>query len=267
MIIAADAEQARREHRRPARGGWNTAFIGANRYTRTETDPLPDPDAVYPMAFLVEKQPGAVVRPHYHQANQFQVVVAGGGSLGTHDVAPGAVHYTDRYSAYGPILAGEDGIAWFTLRNAWDPGARYMPADRQELRAARIRHQHREATLGAAHPMNALALAALRAPTVATVLEQGADGLGAWRYRLPDGASVRGPDPGAGGGQYWIVFAGTAVFGGDGAPNPRANWEPGAPLGVNSCAFVSPDGAALALTAGPGGAEVLALQFPRARPL
>ncbi|MBO0711738.1 MAG: hypothetical protein J2P47_10725, partial [Acetobacteraceae bacterium] len=199
MIIAADAEQARRRQRRPAKEGWNTAFIGANRYTRTESDPLPDPDAVYPMAFLVEKEPGAVVQPHFHQADQFQVVVGGGGSLGTHAVGPGAVHYTDRYSAYGPILAGEEGIAWFTLRNAWDPGARYMPANRQALRTARARHQHREATLAPALPMSAAALAALRAPAIATVLEQGADGLGAWRYRLPAGASVRGPDPSTGG--------------------------------------------------------------------
>src|SRR5215472_11924822 len=34
------------------------------------------------MAFLVEKGPGAVTRPHFHQADQFQVVVAGRGMLG-----------------------------------------------------------------------------------------------------------------------------------------------------------------------------------------
>ncbi len=51
----------------------------------------------------------------------------GSGRLGLHDIASVAVHYTDAYSAYGPIVAADDGVSWFTLRNAWDPGARYMP--------------------------------------------------------------------------------------------------------------------------------------------
>ena len=42
---------------------------------------------MYPMAFLVEQDPGAVVGAHYHQADQFQVMVGGSGRLGTHDVA------------------------------------------------------------------------------------------------------------------------------------------------------------------------------------
>ena len=42
------------------------------------------------------------------------------------------------------IVAGKSGIWWFTLRNRWDPGARYMPAEREVLNAARDRHQHWE---------------------------------------------------------------------------------------------------------------------------
>ena len=75
------------------------------------------------------------------------MVVQGGGRLGTHDVGTVAVHYTDAWSAYGPIVAADDGISWFTLRNAWDSGARYMPAARDQLRVARQQNfQHREAT-------------------------------------------------------------------------------------------------------------------------
>jgi hypothetical protein len=82
------------------------------------------------MAFLVEKGLGAVTRLHFRQADQFQVIVAGRGILGEHEFSDGAVHYTDAYSAYGTILAGKSGIWWFTPRNRWDPGARYMPAER-----------------------------------------------------------------------------------------------------------------------------------------
>ena len=85
------------------------------------------------MAFLVEKEAGAVVHPHFHQADQYQVIVQGSGRLGLHDIASVAVHYTDAYSAYGPIVAADEGVSWFTLRNAWDPGARYMPGHRQQL--------------------------------------------------------------------------------------------------------------------------------------
>jgi hypothetical protein len=46
--------------------------------------PLAD-DALLPMAFLIEKGPGAVTRPHFHQADRFQVVVAGCGMLHDHE--------------------------------------------------------------------------------------------------------------------------------------------------------------------------------------
>ena len=90
--------------------------------------------------------------------------VQGGGSLGKHDIGTVAVHYTDAYSAYGPIVAAQEGVSWFTLRNAWDPGARYMPAHRQQLRDARARWQHREATCGPLPPLSGAELGALTRP-------------------------------------------------------------------------------------------------------
>ncbi len=250
MILTADSEIALRTNRRRANEGWNTLFLGSNRFTRKETDPLPEPGALYPVAFLVEKEAGAVVRPHFHHAEQFQVVVGGSGSFGTHAAAAVTVHYTDPYSAYGPIRASGKGIQWFTLRSAWDPGARYMPAYRDELRAARARHQHREAT---ATPQPALSEAELRRiaqAECAPVVARTADGMGAWRYQMPPGASVRGPDPGEGGGQFWLVLAGRLGAGGS------------APMPVHSCVFVAPDAGALIAWAGGEGAETLCMQFP-----
>jgi hypothetical protein len=147
MILTANSESARQTARRRTGNGWLTTFIGENRNTLKEGVAPPAPGTLYPMAFLVEKEPHAVVKPHFHQADQYQVVVQGGGRLGTHDVGTVAVHYTDMWSAYGPIIAADEGISWFTLRNAWDSGARYMPAAREQLRAARVQNfQHREAT-------------------------------------------------------------------------------------------------------------------------
>ncbi|MFM7610777.1 MAG: hypothetical protein ACKO9A_18150, partial [Alphaproteobacteria bacterium] len=45
-----------------------------------------------PQAFLVEQEPNAIVHPHFHFVDQFQVVVDGGGRIGRHDVGPIMAH-------------------------------------------------------------------------------------------------------------------------------------------------------------------------------
>lgn len=250
MIEVANSEIARQTARRRTSNGWFTSFIGANRHTLGPTERIPGPGVLHPMAFLVEKEAGAVVKPHFHQADQFQVVMSGGCRLGLHDVAGIAVHYTDAYSAYGPIVAAAEGVAWFTLRNAWDLGARYMPRARAELRAARARHQHRELTAPPLPATDAVGLALLEQEIRVPVLEPEADGLAGWRYQLPSGAALRGPDPSSGGGQFWLVLAGDLQ-----AAEPEV-------LPPRSCLFVAPDADALSATAGAGGVEMLCVQFP-----
>ena len=250
MFLTADSILARSSRRRETATGWNTPYIGANRYTLAPGETPPAADALYPMAFLVEKQPGAVTRPHFHQADQFQVVVAGLGILGEHEFGDGAVHYTDAYSAYGPIVAGKGGIWWFTLRNRWDPGARYMPAEREALYAARDRHRHWELTTEAAPSALLDELCGMTETSCRPVLE-GEGGLAGWRYRIPPSTAIAGPGPNAGGGQFWLVLAGEATAG-DGDPLP-----------ANSCIFVGPQEPALAGVSGLFGADLLCLQFRR----
>lgn len=253
MVLTADGVLARSSRRRQTPTGWNTAYIGANRYTLPPGQQPPAEDVLHPMAFLVEKHPGAVTRPHFHQADQFQVVVAGRGMLGNDEFSDGAVHYTDAYSAYGPIVAGKSGIWWFTLRNRWDPGARYMPDEREALHAARDRYQHGEV---ATQPQPSALLGELRelAAISCRPLLAGEDGLAGWRYRIPPRTAISGPAPSAGGGQFWLVLAGDVTIAG------------GAPLPANSCLFVGPEEPALASAAGPVGAELLCLQFRRRAP-
>jgi hypothetical protein len=250
MILTANSDIVR-QTRRKTGNGWHTTFIGENRNTLKEGQAAPKAGVLYPMAFLVEKEPHAVVRPHFHQADQYQVVVQGGGRLGTHDVGTVAVHYTNAWSAYGPIVAAEEGITWFTLRNTWDSGARYMPGAREQLRAARLQNfPHREATAGAMPAVSPAELARTGAISQVTVLDQAADGMASWRYRLPASAELSGPTPSDGGGQFWIVLAGSASAGSE------------ADLPPNSCVFVAPDDDPLQLVAGSGGAELLCVQFP-----
>jgi hypothetical protein len=251
MILTADSIVAHSTARRKTPNGWLTSFIGKNRNTLRENEAAPAADGLYPMAFLVEKEAAAVVHPHFHQADQYQVVVQGSGRLGVHDVASVAVHYTDAYSAYGPIIAADEGVSWFTLRNAWDPGARYMPAQRQQLREARAKFQHREATCGPLPPLTDRELAGLTGSTGAAVIAETPDGLGTWRYTVAANGRILGPDPCTGGGQFWVVSAGSASIAG------------GTLLPVQSCIFVAPEDPSACLLAGPGGADLICMQFPK----
>jgi hypothetical protein len=251
MILTADSVVAQQTSRRKTANGWHTTFIGKNRNMLAAGEAAPSSEGLYPVAFLVEKEAGAIVHPHFHQADQYQVVVQGSGRLGLHDIASVAVHYTAAYSAYGPIVAADEGVSWFTLRNAWDPGARYMPDHRRQLREARAKYQHRETTCGPLPPLTDIERAALAQSAGAPVIETTKDGLGTWRYMVPAGGTVTGPDPASGGGQFWLVSAGSAAVGDE------------ALLPVHSCVFIAPDDAAAKLVAGPTGADLLCLQFPK----
>lgn len=245
-MIATSSEAVRPQRRPICSNGVDlhtTTFIGTNWMVRgPDSPPPPGPGELYPMAFLVEQPPGAVVAAHFHQADQFQVVVAGGGTLGRHPVAPVTVHYTNAHTAYGPIAAGEEGIHYFTLRNGYDPGARYLPAATPELKAVAGRQPWQTTT----EPVARADVAPARAEEL---LAPRADGLGAWRHFLPPGGSAAGPDPSAGRGQFWMVVAGELA-------------GPEGPLPPLSLIFVAPDEPPLSLRAGPAGAEVLAMQYP-----
>ena len=247
MPVLAPGEAAQATRRAIVSNGVDahlTTFIGSNRYM-ADASPPPGPEAVYPMAFLVEQPAGSVVASHFHEANQFQLVVAGSGSLGTHALQPIAVHYSNAFSAYGPITAGEEGLQYLTLRNGYDRGARYLPAARDALRG--VRRRFRQAMADAGPPGGAAAA------TTEALLAETPDGLGAWRHRLPPGAALRGPDPAGGDGQFWVVTAG-ALRAADGAMLPAL-----------SCAFVGPEEPPFAVTAGEGGLEVVVMQYPRGR--
>jgi len=256
MILSTSSEAAlaTRRHVTGPTGAtyFHTTFIGTNRYIAGPGAKTPRPGEFTPMAFLVEQDPHTTVKTHFHVADQFQVVVAGKAMLGTHPVEGVAVHFTGPYSPYGPIRAGELGVHYFTLRNAYDSGAQYMPDSRHELRAKRT-HPHREAVVDPRPALSPEALAALAEPEETQIIATEADGLAAWRYRLPPGARVAGPDPQVGRGQTWLVLEGTLEREEDGAPLPR-----------HSCLFVHPDDPALDGRAGQGGLEILCLQYPRA---
>ena len=100
-----------------------------------------------PQSFLVEQSANWTLPTHFHLQHQFQVFIAGSGSLGKTPIHPLTVHYASPHSGYGPLISESDGISYFTLRAMSDTGAWYLPEAREHLKT-RIKKQqlHAEPT-------------------------------------------------------------------------------------------------------------------------
>ena len=209
-------------------------------------DPAPG-ETREPQAFLVEQEPNAVVHPHFHFVDQFQVVMAGGGRIGRHPIEPIMAHFAGANTAYGPIVPDERGIFYFTLRASADgTGAQFLPAAARRARPGRKRYVLADPI----HPSTPEALRARR---------EGGDGSGAARSptALPCSCCASRPARGwprpirrEGAGQSMILAEGTLR-------------HAGAALDRWSALFVSADQPAYVAEAGPEGAELLVLQYPR----
>src|ERR1700722_3533363 len=226
-------------------GVWHTGYIGAN--AATGDSPSVSEDDLYPMAYLVEFEADTLIKPHFHVADQFQLVVTGGGGFGGISLWDLSFHYSSAYTAYGPIRAKENGLGYFTLRNGWDPGALWMPQWREKLRGAN--RPHREVVSPSIDRFDDHDLNTLSKEQRVTMISE-PDGLGGWTYRIPANASLLGPNPQEGRGQFWVVLGGSLVGkAGD--------------LERFSCTWISPEEGSFDAKAGPPGAEVILLQFPK----
>jgi hypothetical protein len=186
---------------------------------------------------------GGTIPPHFHGVDQWQVVIDGGGRLGKHDATPVLVHYTDGYTPYGPIVAGDDGIGFYTLRVQAYIGVHVMPGSRSEMARPAGRALTVHAGLNPGRPD----LDRPGDPVRPLVAEN--DGVAAWSVRVAPGGTQTAPSPAHGGGQFHIVVNGTWTRAGEQLP-PR------------SLAFVEPGDPPAEYEAGPDGLELVVMQFP-----
>ena len=201
-----------------------------------------------PQAFLVDRQvPGALITPHFHDIDQFQVVVAGDCMMGKVAAPPVSFQYADAYTPYGPIKGEKLGFAFFTLRPIASGGFFAMPGNRHNMpgRAGR----NIAGMFDIEQPLPAEGVVA-REPLMADQ----ADEVNALGLRFGAGATEAGPAS-VGGGQYYLVCRGEVSVGGKAMPH-------------HSVIHVEPGEDAPVMTAGPDGAAVLFLQFsaPSERP-
>jgi hypothetical protein len=237
MIRTGTLERARIERR-------HLVLPNGTGYWRNGLIASPPEDSVSPQAFLVEQDANTVIEPHFHTENEFQVMVAGSGSLGRHAVEPVSVHYAGAHTGYGPICAGNDGLSYFTLRARMDPGAQFLPGARDKMQRVPKRH-----LMGVLPPSPASDLARRSRPEIITVLEPQPDGIAAWMQRLPpEGRAAMPAHPG--GERFLLVIGGALDLYGERLPR-------------FATVFVSAEEPAPPLHAGGEGLEALVLQFPR----
>lgn len=196
-----------------------------------------------PTVFLVEQFPGARLATHFHGQNQFQVFVAGSGTIGPHALGPVTVHYAGAYTGYGPIVAGAQGLSYFTIRSVFEQGAMVLPEKRAMMRRGPKRQFHTAPIA----PASGAELAGLRSALIDDVVSGQPDAVAVRRIRVPPGGQSVGLDPSLGWGQFSMVLAGSLVHAGA----RLARWE---------SLFASPDETAPLLLAGPEGADILCLR-------
>jgi hypothetical protein len=248
LLVTSAAEAAARSRQIDVHGRQYTIaeYVGAAPKRGHYVEGNEANDNGLPQGFLVHQPPNATTPAHFHEPNQFQVFVDGAGRLGAASALPLTVQYANGHTPYGPIVAGDAGVSYFTLRQRWDPGAKYLPASRDMLRKGNQRTRLKGG-IGVGED------AERRARTMAVsdiIFPQEADGLAAWMWRLgPDGSATL-PSPADTGGQYLIVAAGTLV-------------DAGRPLDRLSTVLLSGDESPYTVRAGQDGLDLLVLQFPR----
>ena len=214
---------------------------------RTDFIRRPDDKSIdTPMAFLAEGSANRVLRVHFHEVDQFQVMYNGSGTLGKHPAAPGVVHFSRAYTPYGPITYSDKGLGFITLRAHRDPGAQYMPESRDALEKVAERTPWQITVVPDfefAPGDRGVAMKALDG------LTGHADGLAGWSVKMAPGVKAYAPDPSKGDGQYIVVMKGGVLHEGKRRNDLTIIW-----VGKNEGPFE--------LVAGPEGMEGLILNFP-----
>jgi rubredoxin len=205
------------------------------------------PDA--PTAFLAQYDPGDHSCTHFHEVDQFQILVKGKGTLGRHHVEPYYVHFARAYTPYGPLHADDEtGWTFMTLRTRYDPGAQRLPGALPKLQQVRTRK-----------PWQVTSMAQFAARGTGVSIQENTDikderGLYVRTVTMAPGTSLVSPSPAEGAGQYIVAVKGALVH------ENRAREA----LAV---VFNAPQEAPFRIQAGDEGLQALIVNFPRAEPI
>lgn len=199
-----------------------------------------------PTVALIEQPPNSVLVPHFHRQNQFQLFVDGSGSIGPSALSPLTIHYAGAYTGYGPVVAGPEGIKYFTMRSVCETGLVPISDAREKM----LRGPKRHAQYGPIDISSEAVLQALTDAQTEAVIPLAEDGLGAEVIHLPGALKLLPQRLAASAGFFLVVLAGTLIYA-DGQ------------LGALENVFVSADEVLPVFSAGKEGLQVLVLHLPR----
>ncbi len=252
MMLAYEAAQSKQFRNRgdaqrgTTRGNIHVPFFGHT----TLADATASADAPTCWAALTQWDPGRASGAHFHTCDQFQVIVAGRGKLGRHDLIPYGVHFSRAYTPYGPLVADREiGLSFFVLRVQHDPGSQRLPEQREQLRQVANRRPWqitRAVSFTGAFEGTAPVDSELHA--VPGIHDE--QGLAAFTLSVKPNAQVCAPDPVHGAGQYLIVTKGSLLH----ANTEYQTW---------ALVFVEPQDGPFPIRAGAHGLQALVLNFPR----
>ena len=222
--------------------------------TETFRSDFTERKAEVPQLLLVEQpKPDSHILTHFHSVDQFQIFMDGYGKLGNHPIEPISIHYTNSYTAYGPIIAGPKGMSYYVVRPGFDVDGSYY-VHIPEKKAAISRGRKRSFVAEHIKARTEHDLRALKGIEVDRVIgvDRGDpdEGVFADIVSLPPGAQFTGADPKSGGGQVFLVLAGSLM-------------REGKALGLRSAIALTYEEPVVTLHAGPNGAQFMALQYPR----
>ncbi|MTH61542.1 hypothetical protein [Paracoccus litorisediminis] len=219
--------------------GWKVNLFGKN-------SDVPKADL---QAFRIDMNAGQVLDSHFHIVDQFQIFIAGSGTIGRDSTDIVTAHYADHHTGYGPLVAGPQGMSYLTLRSKTDAGLVKLstPNVREQLKPTKRRH-------GVSSPVTLSIPPVMQhraAPEIETVMEErpDSDGMTVKVYRLGASQEISAPETAGTGGYYIIVMNGALIHDGE----TLKPW---------SLLFVRHDEPAPVLRADIEGAEVMVAVFP-----
>ena len=222
---------------------WGTVFFGP----RSSTSVAPGPQAT-----MTEMRPNESIIPHFHGVTQFQLFPAGTGKIGKggDEIRPLVVQYKDRHTAYGPVVAGPQGLSFMALRiKTGDSAPVYLdkPGYREKLKPSKRRNW-------LSSPVTLSTEAAMmhrEAVSWAPLFDAAKinDEMAAHVVRLGAGMKAMGPDPGISAGYYVFVANGSLE-------------KDGQELPLWSMVAVESNEKPFEIVAGSKGLEALILQYP-----
>lgn len=197
---------------------------------------------VGPQAYLGRQlDGGSEIYAHFHDVDQFQIVVMGSGRFGRTPVAPVTIQYADAFSPYGPIVANDGGLGFFVFRRAAATGGWRMPEFAHLIPRKGGRRFFADLSDLERRP-------AAGAVETETLWGPAEDGLEVSAVRLGPGASAVSAATGCG-AQYLLVCGGALI-------------QEGKLLPANAVLLQEVGESPEPVTAGDEGAVVLVLKFP-----